>query len=42
METVAELRTVVAWARANPHVIRYSFRPVEYLNRQFRGVSRYP
>lgn len=31
VETVVQLRAVVAWARANPHVIRYSFRPVDYL-----------
>jgi hypothetical protein len=31
VESVAQLHAVVAWARRNPNVIRYSFKPVDHL-----------
>lgn len=31
VDTVAQLRAVIAWARANPRVRRFSFRPVDHL-----------
>jgi len=40
VESIAQLREVVAWARRNPNVTGYSFRPVDHLDGDPAEVCR--
>lgn len=42
VETVEQLRAVIAWARANPRVRRYAYRPVEHLVGEPRWAATCP